>query len=85
RNRSARFATVVALVLGEKEYLFKGEVEGTISTEPHGKGGFGYDPIFIPIESGVAFAEMTPEEKNAISHRGRAMRKFIDFLIKQDI
>ena len=85
RNRSARFATVVALVLGEKEYLFKGEVEGTIATEPHGKGGFGYDPIFIPVESGVAFAEMTPEEKNAISHRGRAMRKFIDFLIKQDI
>ena len=79
-NRKAEFSTVVALSKGGEEHLFKGNVEGEIAREPHGEGGFGYDPIFIPYESGIAFAEMTPEGKNAISHRGRAMRKFIDFI-----
>lgn len=76
-NRKAEFATVIALILGGEEYIFKGDVKGSISTEPHGNGGFGYDPIFVADESGVAFAEMTQEAKNAISHRGRAMRKLI--------
>lgn len=81
-NRKAEFATVIALSLGGEEHLFKGTVNGTIATEPHGHGGFGYDPIFVADESGMAFAEMAPEAKNAISHRGRAMRKFIDFLMR---
>ncbi|MDE6078223.1 MAG: non-canonical purine NTP diphosphatase [Muribaculaceae bacterium] len=79
-DRRAAFVTVIALTLGGEEHLFRGSVEGTIATEPHGNGGFGYDPIFVPVESGIAFAEMTPEDKNAISHRGRAMRKFIEFI-----
>lgn len=80
-DRKARFMTVIALCLEGDEYLFCGEVEGTISTEPHGTAGFGYDPVFVAAESGKAFAEMSPEAKNAISHRGRAMRKLIEFLI----
>lgn len=79
-DRSARFVTVIALIIGDKEYDFKGEVEGSIAYEPHGDSGFGYDPIFIAEESGKPFAEMSQEAKNAISHRGRAMRKLIDFL-----
>lgn len=80
-DRKARFVTVIALLQGDEKHLFRGEVEGRISTEPHGSAGFGYDPVFVSDESGVAFAEMTPEDKNAISHRGRAMRKLIKYLI----
>ncbi len=80
-ERTAHFATVIALTLNGEEHLFKGSVDGEIATEPHGTAGFGYDPIFIASETGKAFAEMSPDAKNAISHRGRAMRKFIDFLI----
>lgn len=80
-NRRAMFATVVAYVTDDGESLFRGEVEGEIAMEQYGKGGFGYDPIFIAKESGISFAEMTPEAKNAISHRGRAMKKFADFLL----
>lgn len=79
-NRKAAFVTVVALSLGGEEHIFSGKVEGEISEQPAGNSGFGYDPIFVPYESGVAFAEMTPEGKNTISHRGRAMRKLIEFL-----
>lgn len=79
-DRKARFATVVALVLGDETLTFEGTVEGSIATERHGTSGFGYDPIFIAEESGKAFAEMTPEAKNAISHRGRAMRQLFAFL-----
>lgn len=80
-NRKARFSTVIALCKGDKEYLFEGSVEGNIAQERHGEGGFGYDPIFVPDETGISFAEMTSEAKNAISHRGRAMRAFLDFLL----
>lgn len=79
-DRKARFVTVIALILGNEEHLFAGKVEGAIATEPHGTSGFGYDPVFVAEESGMPFAEMTAEAKNAISHRGRAMRKLIDFL-----
>lgn len=79
-DRKARFTTVIALILGDKTEIFSGSVEGTIASEPHGTNGFGYDPVFIADESGLPFAEMTAEAKNAISHRGRAMRKLIDFL-----
>lgn len=79
-NRAARFSTVVALAADGEEHCFEGSVEGTIATEPHGNGGFGYDPVFVANESGKCFAEMSADHKNAISHRGRAMRKLRDFL-----
>lgn len=83
-DRKAHFATVVALVLNGETNTFEGRVDGYISEEAHGDGGFGYDPIFIAEETGRSFAEMAPEEKNAISHRGRAMRKLADFLKTND-
>lgn len=81
-NRRARFRTVIALILGGREYLFEGIVEGRIDTREAGCGGFGYDPLFIPDGFAKSFAEMSPEEKNAVSHRGRAVRKLADFLHK---
>lgn len=79
-NRRARFRTVVALILAEKEYLFEGIAPGYIAPCESGSGGFGYDPLFVPEGSVKTFAEMTAEEKNAVSHRGRAIRKLADFL-----
>lgn len=79
-NRAARFVTFIALVLGYDTFLFEGEVKGEILKERQGKGGFGYDSIFKPVEADCSFAEMKPEEKNAISHRGRAVSKMFDFL-----
>ncbi len=79
-ERKAHFTTVIALILDGKEHIFEGTVEGFIDTHRHGEGGFGYDPVFVPDESGIAFALMAPEDKNAISHRGRAIRKLVDFL-----
>lgn len=79
-NRKARFRTVIALIVDGKEYLFEGRVEGTIVTEPHGEGGFGYDPLFVPEGSQLTFAEMSSEAKNKISHRGRAVAKLVAFL-----
>lgn len=81
-DRHARFVTVIALILGERTEIFTGSVEGDIATEPHGTNGFGYDPVFIARESGLPFAEMSAETKNAISHRGRAMRGLIEFLTR---
>ena len=79
-DRKAHFSTAVALILNGEEYLFEGRVDGTISETPAGENGFGYDPIFVADETGLRFAEMTSAQKNAISHRGRAMRKLADFL-----
>lgn len=79
-TRKARFRTVIALLQGGKEHLFEGIVEGEILTERRGQDGFGYDPIFAPVETGITFAEMGPAEKNRISHRGRATQKLVDFL-----
>lgn len=79
-NRTARFRTVIALVLNGKEHLFEGVVEGRILTEKRGEGGFGYDPIFQPAGESRSFAQMTADEKNAISHRGRALRRLMEFL-----
>ncbi len=74
--RTARFRTVAMASFPDGSELWaEGAVEGTIATEPVGTGGFGYDPVFVPSEGdGRTFAEMTPSEKNAISHRGRAFR-----------
>ncbi len=79
-NRNARFRTVIALIIDGEEYLFEGIVEGEIQWVQTGLGGFGYDPIFQPEGIGRSFAEMTSEEKNSISHRGRAIRKLVNFL-----
>ena len=84
-NRKARFRTVIALVCEGKEYIFEGIVEGKILTEKSGQEGFGYDPIFSPEGKGISFAEMSAEEKNQISHRGRAVEKLIAWLKKEYI
>jgi XTP/dITP diphosphohydrolase len=82
-NRKARFRTVIAYADGGKTSLFEGKVDGYILTELHGNGGFGYDPVFQPEGFDVSFAEMDPDDKNRISHRGNAFRKFVDFLAKR--
>ncbi len=79
-DRGARFRTVIALIWEGKEYLFEGVVQGKILTEKHGEEGFGYDPIFQPDGYEKSFAELSMDEKNAISHRGRAVRQLSDFL-----
>ena len=80
-DRSARFRTVVALVQNGEEHLFEGIVEGEILMQKVGEGGFGYDPVFAPLEgNGLAFAQMSADDKNAISHRGRAITKLVEFL-----
>ena len=84
-DRSARFRTVIALVMNGEEHLFEGIVEGEILMQKVGEGGFGYDPVFAPYEAnGLAFAQMSAEDKNAISHRGRAITKLVEFLMKID-
>lgn len=81
-DRRARFVTVIALITGNELHTFSGTVEGEILTERHGNGGFGYDPVFRPLEADCTFAEMASDDKNAISHRGRATSALIDFLKK---
>lgn len=83
-NRSAKFITVIALILNGKQFFFKGECKGYIAKIPRGKDGFGYDPIFQPLKSKLTFAEMNQSEKGKISHRGIAVKKLIDFLNKQN-
>ncbi len=75
RPRAAYFRSVVGLKRGPKRWTFAGEVVGSIAERPAGSGGFGYDPIFVPHGWSRTFAEGTAEEKNAISHRGRAVRQ----------
>jgi len=74
-NRKARFLTVVALIIDNKEYLFEGIINGNIILEKRGNNGFGYDPIFQPENSDLTFAQMNADEKNKISHRGKATQK----------
>jgi XTP/dITP diphosphohydrolase len=78
-DRRARFRTVIAFV-GDVEALFEGVCEGEIIREERGSGGFGYDPVFAPEGTNQTFAEMSANEKNCISHRGRAMRNFAAYL-----
>ena len=83
-TRTARFRTVIALVKDGKEMLFEGVVEGEILPQRVGEGGFGYDPVFAPLEAGgLAFAQMSAEAKNAISHRGRATKKLAEYLCQR--
>lgn len=79
-DRTACFRTCIALIAGDREYLFEGRVDGHILIEPDGSQGFGYDPVFQPVEADVSFARMTPGQKNAISHRGRATGRLLAFL-----
>ena len=79
-DRSARFVTVIALLLNGEELTFEGCVEGEILTAPEGEGGFGYDPVFRPEGHDVSFALMTADAKNAISHRGRATARLMEYL-----
>ncbi|HIP35330.1 MAG TPA: non-canonical purine NTP diphosphatase [Crocinitomix sp.] len=79
-NRKARFKTVISLIIKDKTYFFEGICKGKITTKKSGTDGFGYDPIFIPEGFDKTFAEMSMEEKNKISHRGKAVKQLIDFL-----
>lgn len=81
-NRKARFRTVISLVIDGRETQFEGIVDGCILQERRGNTGFGYDPIFKPDESDFSFAEMGLDEKNKISHRGRAVQKLVEYLIQ---
>jgi len=79
-DRRARFRTVMALIIDGKEHIFEGTVEGEILTAPDGDGGFGYDPLFRPVGWNKSFGQATADEKNAVSHRGRAAALLIDYL-----
>lgn len=79
-NRRARFRTVITWVQDGQARQFEGIVEGEILTQRAGSKGFGYDAVFRPEEEERSFAQMDMEEKNSMSHRGRALKKFIDFL-----
>ena len=90
-NRKARFVTVFALVLNGEIFTFEGICEGEILESLTGEGGFGYDPIFKPKEQNLkngklrSFAEMSTDEKYLISHRGKALRKLVEFLQEKSI
>lgn len=83
-NRSARFRTVITLIIDNDLHQFEGIVEGKITQERMGEKGFGYDPIFVPEGHSVTFAQLSIEEKNQISHRGKAVKKMVDFF-KNDL
>ncbi len=80
-NRAAYFKTVVSLIIEGENHFFKGKCEGTIIATPTGNSGFGYDPIFMPLGSSKAFAEMTLDEKNTFSHRKHAIERMILFIV----
>lgn len=82
-SRRARFSTVITLFYKGEKYFFEGRMEGSIAQSKAGHGGFGYDPVFIPDEfPGKTLAEISEDEKNAISHRGRAIRAMAAFLAR---
>lgn len=82
-DRRAQFRTAIALILNGEEHVFEGVVEGFISTEKRGTEGFGYDPVFIPEDTGLTFAELGTDVKNRISHRARAVAKLVEYLKAQ--
>jgi XTP/dITP diphosphohydrolase len=80
-DRRAKFSTVIAFIdENNEQHFFRGEVDGEIAIAPRGTNGFGYDPLFVPENGEKTFAEMTSDEKNNISHRSRALRKFAQSL-----
>jgi len=80
QNRKAAFKTVISLIINGKEFRFEGKVDGTITADKRGSGGFGYDPVFLPDGFTQTFSEMDTAIKNKISHRGKATAKLVDFL-----
>lgn len=80
KNRNARFRTVIALIIDNREYLFEGEVKGEIMIHRSGDQGFGYDSVFKPVGFNKTFAEMNIYDKNEISHRALALHNLIEFL-----
>ena len=80
KNRNAKFRTVISLIIEGKENLFEGICEGAIISNKRGKGGFGYDSVFVPEGSVHTFAEMNMEEKNSFSHRRKAADQLITYL-----
>jgi XTP/dITP diphosphohydrolase len=84
-DRRVAYVCALAYVNGTEEHVVEGRCEGTLAVEPRGSGGFGYDPAFIPADrdDGLTMAELTVEEKDAISHRGRAARAFLDWLDRE--
>jgi len=83
-NRNARFRTVICLIEGSSMKKFEGIVNGTIIEKRKGNNGFGYDPVFVPEGFDRTFAELTPEEKNGISHRGRAVVRLSEYFHNKD-
>ena len=81
-ERKAQFRTVITLITEEGKTQFEGRVLGEITQERSGKEGFGYDPVFQPEGYSITFSEMSMSEKNAISHRGKAVQELIDYLKK---
>ena len=79
-DRSARFKTIISLIINGEEKTFEGIVNGKIIKRKKGKDGFGYDPIFLPDGYDLTFAEMSLDEKNIISHRARATRRLVEYL-----
>lgn len=79
-SRRAQFRTVIAWVADGEEKVFEGICTGQITYDIRGEGGFGYDPVFLPLGYRQTFAEMDPSEKNAISHRGKAIRALMEYL-----
>lgn len=84
-DRKANFKTVIALHYNGEEHLFTGIIEGEILKEAQGEGGFGYDPLFQATGMTKSFAELTLEEKNAVSHRGKAVSQLVAFLKGKEI
>ena len=80
KNRFAHFQTIICLILNNKIEYFEGIIRGKITKSPLGDHGFGYDPIFVPIDSNKTFAQFSLEEKNRVSHRAIATRKLITYL-----
>jgi len=80
KDRKAQFRTVVAFVSDEGTYTFEGVCRGEILEEERGDKGFGYDPVFLPVGFDKTFAELDAQTKNEISHRGKAIQKFYDWL-----
>ena len=83
-NRSAKFRTVIAYKDSNQELLFEGIVEGSISLAPKGTSGFGYDPIFVPNDYKLTFAEMSIDIKNNISHRANAIKKLKEYFLNNN-
>ena len=82
KDRSARFRTVISLLIDGKEIQFEGICEGHIIQNRQGNEGFGYDPVFVPSGAEITFAQMTMEEKNKFSHRRKAVDKLVNYLRK---